>query len=90
MVSVLVRPDDILHDDNSDWQLEVVNRAFRGSHFLFTLKLPNGEKVLCMSQSHHDHKTGSKIGIKLEMDHAVVFQLQNTQPKIGTVTLFHT
>jgi len=77
-VSVLVRPDDILHDDDSDWQLEVVNRAFRGSHFLFTLKLPSGEKVLCMSQSHHDHPIGSKIGIKLEMDHAVVFQSQAT------------
>jgi len=77
-VSVLVRPDDILHDDDSDWELEVVNRAFRGSHFLFTLKLPNGEKVMCMSQSHHDHKVGSKIGIKLEMDHAVVFQSQKT------------
>ena len=77
-VSVLVRPDDILHDDDSDWQLEVVNRAFRGSHFLFTLKLPSGEKVLCMSQSHHDHPIGSKIGIKLEMDHAVVFQSHAT------------
>ena len=75
-VSVLVRPDDILHDDDSDWQLEVVNRAFRGSHFLFTLKLPSGEKVLCMSQSHHDHPIGSKLGVKLEMDHAIVFPWQ--------------
>ena len=72
-VMVLVRPDDIIHDDESDWQLEVVNRAFRGSHFLFTLKLPSGEKVMCMSQSHHDHPVGSKIGIQLEMDHAIVF-----------------
>ncbi|MBN2647357.1 MAG: ABC transporter ATP-binding protein [Thiotrichales bacterium] len=77
-VSVLVRPDDILHDDRSDWKLEVVNRAFRGSHFLFTLKLPSGEKVMCMSQSHHDHPVGSKIGIKLEMDHAVVFTKEAT------------
>ena len=75
-VSVLVRPDDILHDDDSDWQLEVVNRAFRGSHFLFTLKLPSGEKILCMSQSHHDHPVGSMIGVKLEMDHAIVFPWQ--------------
>jgi iron(III) transport system ATP-binding protein len=77
-VSVLVRPDDIIHNDDSRWQLEVVNRVFRGSHFLFTLKLGNGEQVLCMSQSHHDHAIGSKIGVKLEMDHAVVFPLQKT------------
>ncbi len=75
-VSVLVRPDDIIHNDDSDWELEVVNRVFRGSHFLFTLKLPNGEQVLCMSQSHHDHAIGSKIGVTLEMDHAVVFPRQ--------------
>ncbi len=75
-VSVLVRPDDIIHNDDSDWQLEVVNRVFRGSHFLFTLRLDNGEQILCMSQSHHNHKIGSKIGVKLEMDHAVVFPLQ--------------
>ena len=78
-VSVLVRPDDIVHSDDSDWQLEVICRVFRGSHFLFTLKLPNGEHVLCMSHSHHDHSVGSKIGIKLEMDHAVVFPLQEKE-----------
>ncbi len=80
-VSVLVRPDDIIHNDDSTWQLEVVNRVFRGSHFLFTLKLGNGEKVLCMSQSHHDHAIGSKIGVTLEMDHAVVFPLQENTPQ---------
>lgn len=75
-VSVLVRPDDIRHNDESDWQLEVTNRAFRGSHFLFTLKLPDGEHVLCMSHSHHDHPVGTKIGIELEMDHAIAFPHQ--------------
>lgn len=74
-VSVLVRPDDIVHDDDSEWQLEVVSRAFRGSHYLFTLKLPNDELIQCMSQSHHDHPTGSKIGVRIEMDHAVVYPL---------------
>jgi len=75
-VSVLVRPDDIVHDDDSEWQLDVVSRAFRGSHYLFTLKLGNGELLQCMSQSHHDHPVGSKIGVRVEMDHAIVFPLQ--------------
>jgi iron(III) transport system ATP-binding protein len=75
-VSVLVRPDDIVHDDDSEWQLDVVSRAFRGSHYLFTLKLDNGELLQCMSQSHHDHPVGSKIGVRVEMDHAIVFPLQ--------------
>ncbi len=73
-VSVLVRPDDILHDDNADLKFEIIDREFLGSHYILTLKLPNQEKVMCLSQSHHNHPIGDKIGIKLEMDHAIVFK----------------
>ena len=73
-VSVLVRPDDIIHDDDSDYKLEIINRDFRGSHYIMTLKLSNSEHIMCLSQSHHDHAIGSNIGIKLEMDHAIGFK----------------
>ena len=70
---VLVRPDDILHDDESDSQAEVVHKAFRGAEILYTLKLPSGAKVLSLVPSHHNHEIGQKIGIKLEIDHVVAF-----------------
>ena len=39
-VDVLLRPDDIVHDDDSLLLAEVENKAFRGAEFLYTLKLP--------------------------------------------------
>src|SRR4030095_9025249 len=39
VVDVLLRPDDIVHDDESPWRAEVATKAFRGADFLYTLKL---------------------------------------------------
>ena len=70
---VLVRPDDILHDDLSASQAEVVHKAFRGAEILYTLKLASGTCVFSLVPSHHNHEVGQKIGIKLEIDHVVAF-----------------
>lgn len=72
-VEVLLRPDDILHDDASSSQAEVMHKAFRGAEILYTLKLPSGASVLSLVPSHHNHEIGQKIGIKLEIDHVVAF-----------------
>jgi len=83
-VYLLVRPDDILHDDRSDRTATVVNRVFRGADFLFTLALDDDERVLCLSPSHHDHPIGTRIGIRPEIEHLVLFerpdQLQDSEP----------
>ncbi|MBL8259097.1 MAG: ABC transporter ATP-binding protein [Candidatus Competibacteraceae bacterium] len=73
-VEVLVRPDDVSHDDASPLTAEVVERAFRGADFLYTLKLPSGARLLCLAPSHHDHAPGERIGIRLEIDHLVMFR----------------
>ena len=70
---VLVRPDDILHDDHSDLKALVDKKFFRGSHFLYSLIFDNGLQVYSLVQSHHDHKVGDKIGVKFELDHIVEF-----------------
>jgi iron(III) transport system ATP-binding protein len=77
-VDVLVRPDDIVHDDASPLQATVIHKAFRGAEILYTLRLANGAKVLALVPSHHNHVIGEKIGIKLEADHIVAFH-QSTQ-----------
>lgn len=76
-VDVLVRPDDILHDDLSPSQAEVLHKAFRGAEILYTLKLASGANVLSLVPSHHNHEIGQKIGIKLEIDHVVAFPVAN-------------
>jgi iron(III) transport system ATP-binding protein len=73
MVDLLVRPDDVLHDDTSAWSGTVMDKTFRGSDHLYTLRLPGSTRLLCLAPSHHDHALGEKIGIRLELDHLVVF-----------------
>ena len=72
-VDVLLRPDDILHDDASPLQAKVLHKAFRGAQFLYTLQLPAGGHVMSLVPSHHNHALGERIGIRLEIDHLVAF-----------------
>ena len=71
---VLLRADDIVHDDHAPVQAKIVRKAFRGSEFLYTLRLNSGETVLAHVPSHHDHAVGEWIGIRAEMDHVVTFE----------------
>jgi iron(III) transport system ATP-binding protein len=73
-VDVLIRPDDIVHDDESPMQAVVESKLFRGGDFLYTLRLPSGAQALSLVPSHHDHAIGEKIGIKLAVDHVVAFR----------------
>jgi len=73
-VDVLLRPDDILHDDASPLQAKVLHKAFRGAQFLYTLQLPAGGHVMSLVPSHHNHAIGERIGIRLEIDHLVAFR----------------
>ncbi|WP_338848818.1 ABC transporter ATP-binding protein [Massilia sp. W12] len=76
VVDVLIRPDDILHDDASPTKARVLARAFRGAEFLYTLELSDGAKVLSLAPSHHDHAIGEMIGIRIEVDHLIAFRRQ--------------
>jgi iron(III) transport system ATP-binding protein len=73
-VDVLLRPDDILHDDASPLQAKVLHKAFRGAQFLYTLQLPAGGRVMSLVPSHHNHAIDERIGIRLEIDHLVAFR----------------
>ena len=72
-VDVLLRPDDIVHEDGAALTARVVRKAFRGAEFLYTLELASGRRVLSLVPSHHDHAIGEAIGIRLAADHVVIF-----------------
>ena len=72
-VDVLVRPDDVQHDDASPTRALVCAKVFRGAEFHYTLALPSGQRVLAQVPSHHDHAVGEAIGIRLELDHLIAF-----------------
>jgi iron(III) transport system ATP-binding protein len=70
-VDVLLRPDDVVHDDDSPVRAQVVKKAFRGAQILYTLRLASGTQVLSLVPSHHDHPLGEAIGVRLDADHVV-------------------
>lgn len=72
-VDVLIRPDDIVHDDASPLHAVVIHKAFRGADILYTLRLAGGSIVLSLVPSHHNHAIGERIGIRLAVDHVVAF-----------------
>ena len=71
---VLLRADDIVHDDDAPVKAEIIRKAFRGSEFLYTLRLASGHTLMAHVPSHHDHTLGEWIGIRAQVDHVVTFQ----------------
>jgi iron(III) transport system ATP-binding protein len=76
LADVLLRPDDVVHDDDAPTRAEVVHKAFRGAEIMYTLRLESGRKVLALVPSHHNHALGERIGIRLDVDHVVAFPPQ--------------
>jgi iron(III) transport system ATP-binding protein len=73
---VLLRADDIVHDDEAGVKAQIIRKAFRGAEFLYTLRLSSGEQLLAHVPSHHDHQVGEWIGIRAAVDHVVTFPRQ--------------
>ena len=72
-VQIFLRPDDLIHDDGSSYQAMLVGKHFRGAHHLYEVKLDNGVILGCLAPSHHNHAIGEMIGVRLDIEHLVVF-----------------
>ena len=76
-VQLLLQPEDLEHDDKSNLKLEVVDRKFRGTNFIYTLKTPSNTLIPVFVHSHHihQHEVDEKFGIKrpIHIEHIVCF-----------------
>ena len=72
-VDVLLRPDDIVHDDASPLRAEVLPRHFAARSSCIPCSSPPAGRVLSLVPTHHNHAIGEKIGIRLAIDHVVAF-----------------
>ena len=72
-VDVLIRPEDVVHDDAADGKAQVVRRSFRGANVLYHLRLGSGDLVQALVPSHCNHAPGEMIGIRSDVRHIVVF-----------------
>jgi iron(III) transport system ATP-binding protein len=77
---VLIRPEDIVHDDASPFKAKILEKTFRGPNILYTLLLPNDDVVLALVPSYCQNEVGQSIGIKPQVDDIILFektQLEN-------------
>jgi len=77
IVKLLIQPDDLKHDDQSNLKLEVIDRKFRGTEFIYLVKTKNNDLIPISVDSHHGHyhEIKEKFGIKkpIYIDHLVCF-----------------
>jgi len=76
-VKLLIQPEDLEHDDKSNLKLNVVDKKFRGSNFIYTLKTGSDLLIPVFVHSHHihQHEINDKFGIKkpIHIEHLVCF-----------------
>ena len=76
-VKLLLQPEDLIHDDKSNLKFDVVDRKFRGTNFIYTLRTKKGNLIPVFVHSHHihQHDIDEKFGIKkpIYIEHLVCF-----------------
>tara|TARA_B100000902_G_scaffold324965_1_gene319368 strand:- start:21 stop:1064 length:1044 start_codon:yes stop_codon:yes gene_type:complete len=71
-VALLIRPDNITYDDESEFSAKVIKQTFIGSDFLYELELNDKQKIFCYEPAQHNHEINQVIRIKLTLAHLTV------------------
>lgn len=82
-VELLVRPDDVLIDDNSQVRATIIRKLFVGTNTLYGLKLSTGTEVETMLPSHEDYEIGTEHGLRVETPHLITFELGTSDAMVS-------
>ena len=74
-INILIRPNNVMYDDTSMISAEVLDKDFKGSYFIYTLKLDSGEIILAEIPASYNHSINSRIGIKAHLEQLVAFPI---------------
>ena len=76
-VKLLLQPEDLEHDDKSNLQLYIVDKKFKGTNFIYTLRTKSNRNISVFVHSHHvhQHQINDTFGIKkpIHIKHLVCF-----------------
>ena len=76
-VKLLLQPEDLEHDDKSNLQLDIIDKKFKGTNFIYTLKTKSNKNISVFVHSHHvhQHQINDKFGIRkpIHIKHLVCF-----------------
>ena len=72
-VEVLIRPENVILDDEKENKAVIKARYFRGSGYLYTLKTSGGAELLCLLPGSEAFQIDQSIGVGLKIERPVVF-----------------
>lgn len=73
LVDVLIRPDDIVYDPDSDLRPKVVEKTFAGTSTLYRFRVSEETEFEALFRSHLDFHMGEQVPVKVEADHLIAF-----------------
>jgi len=78
-VDILIRPDDVKPQADSNLTATVQHKAFKGSEILYTLLISQSTELLATFPSHYDYEIGQSINVGLDLEHLIAFQSENVK-----------
>ncbi|MEX0605409.1 MAG: ABC transporter ATP-binding protein [Marinobacter sp.] len=73
LVDILIRPDDIVHDPESNLRPKVIEKTFAGTSTLYRFKLSEETEFEALFRSHLDFYLGEHVPIRVEAEHLIAF-----------------
>jgi len=74
LVDILIRPDDIVYDADSDLKPEVVEKTFAGTSTLYRFRCSEATEFEALFRSHLDFHLGEYVPVRVEADHLIAFE----------------
>ncbi|MBW7472781.1 ABC transporter ATP-binding protein [Marinobacter sp. M216] len=74
LVDVLIRPDDILYDPDSELRPKVVEKTFAGTSTLYRFRCSEETEFEALFRSHLDFHLGETVPVRVEADHLIAFE----------------
>lgn len=74
LVDVLIRPDDIVYDEQSPLRPRVVEKTFAGTSTLYRFRCSGDTEFEALFRSHLDFHVGEQVPVRVDADHLIAFE----------------
>ncbi|MCK2149233.1 MULTISPECIES: ABC transporter ATP-binding protein [Marinobacter] len=74
LVDVLIRPDDIVFDADSELRPKVIEKTFAGTSTLYRFRCSEDTEFEALFRSHLDFHLGEHVPVRVEADHLIAFE----------------
>ncbi len=67
-VDLMVRPEHVIISEDGELSARIVDKVFRGPHYLYTLEFNDGYRLLSLVSSSMDYRNGTEVTVSLQLD----------------------